>query len=56
MMSGLSDDQIREASEISGIVAGDSTYFHSILYSVENFREELDRMVEHMKTQARKAA
>lgn len=41
---------------MSALVAGDSTYFHSIGYSIDRFREDLGRMTEHMKTQARKAA
>jgi hypothetical protein len=48
-LSGLSDEQLKEAGWAAQSVTGSSAYVHSVDYSMERFKEELDKAVEHIK-------
>ncbi len=45
----MSDEEIKEAGWAAQSVTGSSTYVYSVDYSVERFKEELDKIVEHIK-------
>jgi hypothetical protein len=50
-LSGLDQSHVQEASTSVNIVAGFSAYLHSIGYSVEQFRRELEESVAYIKRQ-----
>ena len=47
----MDDTQIQEASAVSSVIVGVSAYLHGINYSVEQFRRELDEIVNYIKSQ-----
>jgi hypothetical protein len=47
----MGDAQIQEASAAINQVVGFSAYLHSINYSVEQFKKELDAAVSYIKAQ-----
>jgi hypothetical protein len=47
----MGDAHLQEASEAINLVVGFSAYLHSIGYSVEQFRRELDEAVTYIKRQ-----
>ncbi len=47
----MGDEHIQEASTTAGQVVGFSAYLHSVGYSVEQFRRELDEAVQYIKSQ-----
>jgi hypothetical protein len=51
-LNGLSDEHVREASWVAQSVTGASAYLHGIGYSVEQFKKELERTLEHLKEPA----
>ncbi len=48
----MDDEQIKEASWVVQSVTGSSAYLYGIGYSTEQFSQELDAMVEHIKKSA----
>ena len=50
-LSGLDHSHLQEASTTVNLVAGFSAYLHSIGYSVEQFRREVDEAVDYIKRQ-----
>ncbi len=48
----MDDGHIQEASAAAEMVVGFSTYFHSIGYDVEKFKEELDAAMAYIKSQS----
>jgi len=48
-LSGFQDEQIKEAGWVVQSVAGASAYMYSTGYEPAEFRQELDRMVEHIR-------
>ena len=48
----MTDEHIKEAGWVAQSVTGASAYLHSVGYSTEKFKEELDRAVEHIKSTA----
>jgi hypothetical protein len=50
-LNGFNDEQIREASWVVQSVAGASAYFYGTDYDQKKFRDELDRMVAHIRKQ-----
>jgi hypothetical protein len=48
----MSDEHVREASWVAQSVAGASAYLHGVGYSVEEFKKELERTMEHIKEPA----
>jgi AhpD family alkylhydroperoxidase len=51
-LGGMDDEQIKEASWVAQSVTGASAYLYGIGYSKEQFNQELDEMVEHLKKSA----
>ena len=47
----MDDEQIKEASWVAQSVTGISAYLYGIGYSKEQFGQEVDAMVEHIKSQ-----
>ena len=47
----MDDSHIQEASMAADMVAGLSSYFHGVGYSLDKFKEELSGMVQHIKSQ-----
>ncbi len=47
----MGDPEIQEASAVASQVAGFSAYLHGVGYSVEQFRQELDKSVTYIKSQ-----
>ncbi len=52
----MSDEQIKEAGWATQSVTGASAYMHSVDYSREKFKQELDQAVDYIKKTAKKAA
>jgi hypothetical protein len=50
----LGDAEIQEASAVAQSVAGFSSYLYGIGYSLEQWQQELDAAVAHIKSQSRK--
>jgi hypothetical protein len=50
-LSGLDHSHVQEASTTVNLVVGFSAYLHSIGYSIEQFRRELDEAVAYIKRQ-----
>ena len=48
----MGEEQVKEAGWTAQTVTGLSTYLYGIGYSLEQFGEELDKMVEHIKLSA----
>jgi hypothetical protein len=48
----MSDEQVREASWVVQVITGISAYLYGIGYSQQTFMQELDAIVEHIKSQA----
>jgi hypothetical protein len=48
----MDDSHIQEASAAAAQVVGFSAYLHGIRYSVEQFQQELDAAVAHIKSQS----
>lgn len=47
----MDDSHIQEASMAADMVAGLSSYFHGVGYSLDKFKEELSGMVQHIRSQ-----
>ncbi len=50
-LNGFTDEQVREASWVVQSVTGASSYIYGTDYDIGKFKEELDRMVEHLRKQ-----
>ena len=50
-LSGMDDEQIKEAGWVVQNATGASAYLHGVGYDQETFRQELDRLVEYRKNQ-----
>jgi hypothetical protein len=48
----MTDEHVKEASWVAQSVTGASAYLHGVGYSVEKFKEELERTVEYIKEPA----
>ena len=48
-LAGKTDEQLREAAWIVQNVVGTSAYLNGVRYDKEDFKDELDRLVEHRK-------
>jgi hypothetical protein len=48
----MGDAHVQEASTTVNLVVGFSAYLHSVGYSVEQFKRELDQAVAYIKRQA----
>lgn len=48
-LNGFNEEQVKEAGWVVQSVAGASAYIYSTGYDVGKFKEELGRMVEHIK-------
>jgi hypothetical protein len=48
----MDEEQIKEASWAVQSVSGASAYLHSVNYSHQKFKEELDKAVEYIKKKA----
>lgn len=48
-LHGLSEEQIREAAWMINIISGISAYLYGIGYDVDQWKEELNAMMEHVK-------
>jgi hypothetical protein len=48
----MDDEHVKEASWVAQSVTGLSAYFYGIGYSTEQFGQELEAMVEHLKKSA----
>jgi hypothetical protein len=46
----MGEEQIKEASWVASYVSGVSAYLYGTRYSLEQAEEELDQIVEHIKS------
>ena len=46
----MGDEHVKEASSVVQIVAGFSVYYYGVGYSLEQLTEELEAIVEHIKS------
>jgi len=48
-LNGFDDEQVKEAGWVAQSVAGASAYLYSLSYDQKRFRDEVDRMLEHIR-------
>jgi hypothetical protein len=52
-LSGMGEAEIQEAASTVQQSVGTSAYLHGVGYDVEKFKQELDSIMRHIKSQAK---